>query len=197
MTVRGQRFDDWPLIVESRTGVSARDLGLLTRHDYPAAAVSSAVDLYALKDVGETVAVATDFDDTCVASGGWRIKGTGAYLGGVDSTYPRGTSYPGFGGLLYLLSQGRHTSGTGSSSSTSRRKRPPLLPLLPVVLASARPSLPILFRPRSLYRHIAASFTQEAFLLGADKPKGIPRVKYENKMNLLYAVLTGGSYLYL
>ncbi|CDJ60515.1 hypothetical protein, conserved [Eimeria maxima] len=196
--VRTQGRGDLEHYTEIVTGVSLASLRLLRENDSPSAFAASAVDLYSLKGVGEEVAVATDFDDTCVSSGGWRIKGTGTYLGGVDPAFPRGTAYPGFGALLYLLSQGtRRWIGSQRRQVhvqqvlLHQQQQKQLQLVLPVVLASARPSIRIGFRPKSLYRHIAAIYLREAELLGVKRPPSTPIVTYENRVNLIKAAFTG------
>ena len=196
--VRTQGRGDLEPYTEIVTGVSLASLRLLRENDSPSAFAASAVDLYSLKGVGEEVAVATDFDDTCVSSGGWRIKGTGTYLGGVDPAFPRGPAYPGFGALLYLLSQGtRRWIGSQRRQVhvqqvlLHQQQQKQLQLVLPVVLASARPSIRIGFRPKSLYRHIAAIYLREAELLGVKRPPSTPIVTYENRVNLIKAAFTG------
>ncbi|PHJ19758.1 transmembrane protein [Cystoisospora suis] len=104
---------------------------------------------------GRDLLLATDVDDTAISSGGWRLKGPGGYLGGADTAYPRGRSYPGVGSLYFLLTLGRdrrRAGGPGLGFGDSPR-------VLPIILLTARVDSKILrpfFRPRYLYAHLAS-----------------------------------------
>ena len=166
--------------------MSLSELQKMQAYDNPISSLTEPMDLYALKGVQDQVAVAVDFDDTCVSTGGWRLLGTGTYLGGVDGSYPRGTGYPGIGGLMYMLSMGRQRRQQGKLKPVSSQ-------VLPVVLTSARPSTRIIFRPKWLYKHLAVIYAREASLLGAELLNTSARVKYENRIALLHAAVAGAA----
>lgn len=137
--------------------------------------------------------LATDFDDTLVASGGWKLKVFNKFMGGVDASYPRGVSYPGIGALLYLLSLGPHKRDT--KGNYNKLKSLESSEALPIVLASARPSIRIGFRPKFMYKHIAKMFTHEVIMLrGAVSDddeiiqKKKRKIKYENTVPLMAAI---------
>ena len=177
---RRQKQDEWSRLVERRIGLPFQLMKRMQAYDDPEVSLPGPIELNKLNAVGHQVAVAVDFDDTLVSSGGWLLRGLGTYLGGVDSSYPRGTPYPGMGALMYMLSM-------GSRRRIGRKLRPLSARVLPVVLCSARPSLRIGFRPRRLYRYIAAMYAHEASLLGAETQLK-HKVTYENRIPLLTAI---------
>ncbi|KAL8436760.1 hypothetical protein Efla_002192 [Eimeria flavescens] len=179
---RRQLPGEWRRFVEANTHAPFWHLQRLTAQDEPEATLEGPVDLLKLNEVGDRVLVASDYDDTLVASGGWRLKGLGHFVGGVDDSFPRGVSYPGLGGLMYLLSMGsrkREADGAFRAVET---------PELPLMLLSARPSIKIMFRPSSLYKHIALAYTHEAAMLGAGITARRARVKYENHVSIFSAL---------
>ncbi|CBZ49548.1 conserved hypothetical protein [Neospora caninum Liverpool] len=121
---------------------------------------------------GNNLVLATDVDDTFISSGGWRVRRPAAYLGGADTSYSRGTGYPGMGPLYYLLTlgSGKHgdkalpspeplssptpsTASTGTESPLSpflapQEAEPPLAKepsrVLPLIMLTARLSLKLL-----------------------------------------------------
>ncbi|XP_026192120.1 uncharacterized protein LOC34619555 [Cyclospora cayetanensis] len=184
---RRQRPGEWIRVLELETGVTLSALQQLKQNNRPTASLTEPLDLHALKNVQDQVAIAVDVDDTCISSGGWRVRGLGIYVGGVDSSYPRGVAYPGMGGLMYMLSMGAQRRERG-------KVRPVRNEVLPVVLASARPSTRFLFRPKSLYKDLARMYTHEAALLGAELQETGHIVKHENYMPVAQSVLLGKKY---
>ncbi|OEH74696.1 hypothetical protein cyc_02744 [Cyclospora cayetanensis] len=185
---RRQRPGEWIRVLELETGVTLSALQQLKQNNRPTASLTEPLDLHALKNVQDQVAIAVDVDDTCISSGGWRVRGLGIYVGGVDSSYPRGVAYPGMGGLMYMLSMGAQRRERG-------KVRPVRNEVLPVVLASARPSTRFLFRPKSLYKDLARMYTHEAALLGAELQETGKKYRGMSKFTGLWTLLQKGARL--
>ncbi|KAL8274148.1 hypothetical protein Esti_001990 [Eimeria stiedai] len=180
-TARRQLKDEWSRVVEVATEVPFAKLRQTIATDDPETTLEDVLDINQLNGVQEQVLVATDYDDTLVASGGWRMKGLGHFLGGVDASYARGVPYPGIGGLIYMLSM-------GSRRREGDQFRPVDTPVLPIMLLSARPSIKFQFRPPRLYKHIAMIYKHDAALLGAEIKEPLTRVVYENHVSLVAAM---------
>ncbi|KEP60257.1 UNVERIFIED_CONTAM: hypothetical protein HHA_289380 [Hammondia hammondi] len=141
-----------------------------------------------------------DIDDTVIASGGWN-EVMGHSLGGVDNRYPRGSEYPGFSSVLFLLALGPHARNLKSGQLTE------FAPPSKVMIVTARPNLPI-FRPPGLVRHLTSILTRGARQMMGDnapewgvgsqnvmKPVNMLRGTYgrgENKLSFMSKVLTAG-----
>ncbi|KYK65955.1 putative transmembrane protein [Toxoplasma gondii TgCatPRC2] len=152
-------------------------------------------DLRASGQLSEnSVVLATDVDDTLIASGGWKIRHPPVYIGGADTMYSMKTGYPGMGPLYYLLTRrpGKQeevlhgtppaspttstTSGATDSSSASLiraagQDSPPAREqsrVLPLIMLTARLSMKFLrpiFRPRSLYTQMARLYDYGAAMM--------------------------------
>ena len=92
---RHQKQDEWSRLVERRIGLPFQLMKEMQAYDDPKVSLPTPIELNKLKAVGHQVAVAVDFDETLISSGGWLLRGLGTYFGGVDSSCPRGTPYPG------------------------------------------------------------------------------------------------------
>ncbi|OEH78132.1 hypothetical protein cyc_05566 [Cyclospora cayetanensis] len=128
----------------------------------------------------QRVVVGSDIDDTLISSGGWMFGSS--YLGGVDSRYPRGASYPGLSVLMYLLSLGPHDPAAPTTHKTAPPTPMPKQDPLPLALISARPSIP-LFRPSMLYQHMSAICANGARQATGD-PKATWKAGNENRVML-------------
>ncbi|EPT27943.1 hypothetical protein TGPRC2_289380 [Toxoplasma gondii TgCatPRC2] len=141
-----------------------------------------------------------DIDDTVIASGGWN-EVMGNSLGGVDDRYPRGSEYPGFSAVLFLLALGPHARNLKSGQLTE------FAPPSKAMVVTARPNLPV-FRPPNLMRHLTSILTRGARQIMGDnapewgvgsqnvmKPASVLRGTYgrgENKLSFMTKVLTEG-----
>lgn len=182
---RRQLQGEWSRSVEYATGLPFSTISQMKSYDNPSTSLLEPLDLIKLNGIQDQVLIATDVDDTLLSTGGVRTRVTGSRLGGVDSKYPAGVSYPGMGGLMYLLSMGSRKRDAG-------KFRPVETQVLPVMLLTARPNfLKRIFRPASLYKHIAAMYLREASLLGARIAHPNAQVKYENRSSFIGSVLKG------
>lgn len=164
---------------------------------------ASSVNLLASsKDVqAGNILLLVDIDDTLIASGGWH-EVMGRSLGGLDSRYGRGSDYPGFGAVLFLLALGPHARNlrTGQLTEYSLPSK--------IMLVTARPNLP-LFRPDHLVPHVSTILARGARqIMGDEAPEwGVGsqnsmrpanalrgmRGRGENKLSYMVSVLSEGQ----
>lgn len=180
-----QTPDEWKESYRSLVGCDDDCLERVRNLDKPNAALAGPIDWYSIKNVNKrSVLIATDIDDTTIASGNWAVRGAGIHLGGVDQSYPRGVNYPGIGGLQFLLSLGPDRR-SGGNLVTMRRST------LPIIVTSARPSAWVtrfLFRPKFIYRHLAAMYNFESALLTRSTVIPNGQVLLETKVPLIGAL---------
>lgn len=145
-------------------------------------------DLHRFYGIGSRdLLLATDIDDTAISSGGWHLRGTGGYLGGADTTYPRGRSYPGVGSFYFLLTLGRDRRRVGGPG-LGFRDSPRVLPLILLTARLGSRVLRPIFRPQYLYWQLASIFDYGMALITKSPNIADNKVVFENSQPFLSAI---------